>query len=463
MSSHGESCNGKYFNPSTGKLVTRLRPSQRNNADTKKWQQLGCIKKNLFVPVNTDIELLKVTAVTNSLNYEHMLFVLHKLLYNRLRFRKKSSKDSDFWNNYTGLSSKDLYKWLGKKYVKCLQALIDLEYIIPKLTSRGTKSYYNSSGKESKTAAFKINPKLFNYSLFDHLNFFKEVQLNDVKLTIKLINKHQTNSSSKHPAHALLRKALEGVKVSPSSDVLNKEYPHETVQDMMLLITEINNKEIYVRPELDEYGERFHSTFTFAWSALRPLIYFENKFDNTAYLDLKNSQFFFLSLLSLPQTYQLIPEYIDLLSVFQSYKDELSEFNLHCQDGTLYNWCEQKYCLTKLDLMKITFGSSKQFRTKRNKLPWLIEIIRRIEDQHSKNVLPSILQRLESRTMLHRICFEFLSKNKTANLISIHDGILFEEKYLTQMINTIQTCFEKLNLPVPTFKTVVYPNSLVVK
>jgi hypothetical protein len=458
MSYHGEFCNGKYFNSVTGKWVTRLRPSQKSKADIRKWQELGGIKKSLLVPVNTDVELVKVTAVTNSLNFEHLLFVLHKLLYNRLRFRKTNSSE-DFWNNYTPLSSKDLYKWLGKNYVQCIQALIDIDYIIPKLTSHGTKSYFNSSGKKSKAVSFKINPSLFNYDLFDHFNFFKSIQLNDVKLTIKLIEKHRINSLSRNPAHALLCKALEGVKVNPSTQILNKNYPHDTVQEMMQLIIKINDKEIYVKPDMDEYGERFHSTFTFAWSALRPLIYFENKEGDTAYLDLKNSQFFFLSLLCLPQTYQLIPEYIDLLPLFQFRKNELHEFNVHCQAGTLYNWCEEVHGLSKLDLMKITFGSSKQFQSKRRKLPWLVEIIRRIEEDHSKNVLPSILQKLESRTMLTKICFEFLSKNKVANLISIHDGVLLEEKYMIEMTNTIQTCFEGLNLPVPTFKTFLYPNS----
>lgn len=445
-----------YFNANTGKWVKRLRPSKKGKSDIEKWKELGSKKKSLFVPVNTDIELIKATARRNSLNYEHMLFILHKLLYNRLMLRKSKKVNDDYLNNYTALSSKELLKWLGNDYVRCLEALIDIEYLFPKLTSHRTKSYFNSNGKKGNSARFKINPKLFNYSLFDHPNFFKAVELNDIRLTLKLIKQSQLKSPSNHPVHSLLCKALEGVRISTSVELLNRKYPHEIVQQMILLINKINEEEIYVRTEMDQYGERFHSTFTFSWSALRPLIYFENKEGNTAYLDLRNSQFFFLSLLGLPQTYQLIPEYENLLPLFQAHERELSCFNHHCQLGTLYSWCEREYGLSKVNLMEITFASSLQFKAKRKKLAWLTKIIEEIEKLFSKNILPSILQKLESRTMLNRICFEFLSKNENANLISIHDGILVEERYLTEIVNIIHNCFMELNLPVPAFKTEVH-------
>lgn len=457
--SHGQfdSNTKTYFNSNTGKWVKRIRPSKKGKNEMQKWITLGSKRKTLFVPVNTDIELLKTVASRNSLNYEHMLFILHKLLYNRLMFRKSRKINDDYLSNYTALSSKELLKWLGNDYVRCLEALIEIEYLFPKMTNHRTKSYFNSNGKKGNSARFKINPRLFNYSLFDHPHFFKAVELNDIRLTLKLIKQSQLKSSSNHPVHSLLCRALEGVRISTSVESLNRKYPHEVVQQMILLITKINEEEIYVKPEMDEYGERFHSTFTFSWSALRPLIYFENKEGNTAYLDLRNSQFFFLSLLGLPQTYQLIPEYENLLPLFQAYKRELYEFNHHCQLGTLYSWCELEYCLSKVNLMEITFASSLQFKAKRKKLAWLTKIIEEIEKLFSKNILPSILQKLESRTMLNRICFEFLSMNKNANLISIHDGVLVEEKYLTEMVNIIHNCFTELNLPVPAFKTEVYP------
>lgn len=455
---HGQfnSITKTYFNSVTGKWVKRIRPSQKGNSALKKWNELGCKKKSLFVPVNTDVSLLKATAVTNSLNYEHMLFILHKLLYNRLLFKKGNKPSLDFLNNYTPLGSEDLRRWLGKDYHKSLKALCDIEYIIPKLTSRGTKSYFHGGSKNSKTAIFKINPKLFNYDLFEQLSFFKKIELNDVRLTVKLTKQHQTNSVDGQPIHTLLKKALNGVRVNALNESLYKNHLPETVQEMLLLIDQINSGDIYIKPELDNYGERFHSTFTFTWSSIRPLIYFENKPGRTTYLDLKNSQYFFFSLLGLPQTYQLLPEYLELLPVFEKHEVQLIEFNAHSQSGTLYDWCSDVYNFSKLNLMQLFFGKSTQFAKKRKKLPWLTEILVEIERIYSYNIIPSVLQKLESRTMLNKICFTFLSNNKGANLISIHDGILFEERYFDEIVCTIQETFDSLNLPVPRFKISQY-------
>lgn len=450
--SHGDYAGGKRFNSLTGKWVKNLRPSNKGGTDVEKWKRLGSPEKNLVIPVNTDIEKVKTIAITYKVNYQHLLFILHKLLYNRIMFRKQDRNKKDYFNNYTSLGSKDLYKWIGKDYVKCLSALHEIEYIMPKLNDRGNKSYYNVANHFGNTSAFKINPKLFNYDLFEHPIFFKTFPLTDKKLIVKLTRQHLRNIKSSHPVHALLCKAMHGVKVKPQTDILNQNHLHETVQEMLLLIEQINNQEIYVKPEFDSYGERFHSTFTFTWSSLRPLIYFENKPGKTVYLDLKNSQYFFFSLLALPQVYQLIPEYLPLQRLMERYSAEMAEFNSNCHAGTLYSWCEQQYGLTKLNLMKIFFGKSKQFKHLRKKLPWLEILIKEIEQIYGTNILPAVLQKLESRSLLHNVSYTFLKKNPTANLISIHDGLLFGEEYLTEMINTINVFFSSLNLPVPKFK-----------
>ena len=79
-----------------------------------------------------------------------------------------------------------------------------------------------------------------------------------------------------------------------------------------------------------------------------------------------------------------------------------------------------------------------------------------IEKKFGSNILPKILQRLESRTLLNEVCFTFLNKNKQANLISIHDGILFETRYENEVKEIISEVFHNYNLPVPKYKCIYY-------
>jgi hypothetical protein len=455
----------RYFNSATGKWVVRLRPTSKGKQVGKRkgrsielrYAELGCPKSTIQIPVNTDISLIKNEAERRSLNYEHCLFILHKLLYNRIRLRSILRNDKDYSNNFTPLGSVDLYKWLGKRYVRCLQLLLDLSCLTVKLSSSGKKSYWNG-GEQRTTSVYKISDELFSRSLFDHHQQFKIYEVGDAALNIKLHKTKTLNAITGSPTVQLLTKALRGIKVSLNLEALSVNHLPETVQEMQFLSNDINNGNIYVKPELDEYGNRFHSTFTFTWSALRPLIYFEGKHDGTTYIDLSNSQYYFFSQLSNINSYRLIPEYLTIAKFIKEVEkdDDFRDFCSHANDGTLYNWCHNSYKLSKTDLMKIFFGSRDQFKTKRNKLKWLVVLISQIQNAFGSNVLPQVLQRLESRTLLDRVCFTFLAQHQQANLISIHDGVLIETEMAGEFKRILSETFSQIGFPVPVFKEINY-------
>lgn len=464
---HGQfnSETNKFFNSVTGKWVVRLRPTskgkhigkQRGASISQKYNAIGRPKKIIQIPVNTDVELIREEANKQSLNHEHCLFILYKLLYNRIRLRNALKHDRDYLNNFTPLGATELYKWLGKKYVKCLQLLMDLSIVIVKKSGSGRKAYWNDK-VNGKTSVYKIEERMFDRSLFDFMHQFKSYELTDLGLNIKLHNKKSSNLKVASPIVHLLTAALQGVKLHPDVTGLLEKHLPETVEEMQFLINDVNNGDIYVKPELDKYGERFHSTFTFTWSTLRPLIYFEGKPKGTTYIDLSNSQYYFFSQLVNQSTYRLIPEYEKLIPLFvqaQKYSSFI-EFCKHAQEGTLYQWCVNSYELNKTDLMKIFFGSKDEFKTKRKKLKWLVELIEQIQIEFGVNILPKVLQRLESRTLLDEVCSTFLTRYNTASLISIHDGVLIETRMADKFKEVLSETFSKLNFAVPVFKEINY-------
>jgi len=464
---HGEidPATNRFFNSATGKWVVRLRPTSKGKHIGKRkglsielqYAELGYPKSTIQIPVNTDIELIRKEGEKRSLNYEHCLFILHKLLYNRIRLRNILKNDKDYSNNFTPLGSVDLYKWLGKPYVRCLQLLLDLSYLTVKLSSSGRKSYWNG-GEQRKTSVYKISDELFRRSLFEHHSQFKTYEISDLGLNIKLHKTKILNSTTASPTVQLLSQALRGTKVCLNLNVLSVNHLPETVQEMQFLINDINNGDIYVKPELDDYGNRFHSTFTFTWSALRPLIYFEGKHNGTTYIDLSNSQYYFFAQLSNDSTYRLIPEYKAIAALIKEAEQDgtFRDFCSHANAGTLYNWCHNSYKISKTDLMKIFFSSKDQFKTKRKKLKWLVVLISQIQDAFGGNILPQVLQRIESRTLLDRVCFTFLNSYRQANLISIHDGVLIETEMAGEFKRILTETFSQIGFPVPAFKEINY-------
>lgn len=465
----------KFYNGKTGKWVKKLRPSAKGkfvgktlgrtkgNAHLNKYNEFGRPQKYLQVPINVDIELIKLEAEQRGLNYEYCLFVLHKLLYNRVKLRQILAENPHYHNNYTPLGSCDIRRWIGKSYRDHIKLLTDLKYLSPKLTDEGNLSYWNGNSSfigKKQTACYRINPVLFNRDLFEIKPRFKTIPLSDIKLTVKL---HQRSIKTYlNDTVSLLQGALRNVRIYHDGPYLNKTFLPDIVEEVSLLINDINNGDIYVREDLDTYGERFHSSFTFSWASLRPLIYFTDSTSDLMYLDLSNSQYFFFTLLAYERTYkELIPEYFGLNEIVKTFliDDSFKSFIVHAQNATLYNYVAATYGLTKSDLMKVFFAKSAHFKKMRSQsFPWLQSIIESLETKFGRNILSEVLQRLESRNILVRVCVPFLQRNEGANLISIHDGLLFETQYYTEMVEQLNHAFQQFSLPVPKFKTVFYKN-----
>jgi hypothetical protein len=458
MASHGEfdTCKNRYYNSQTRKWVVRLRQSKIN----ARWQQLGCPRKRIQIPIGLDIEKLKQQSEKLNLNHEYLLFVFHKLLYNRLRGKQMGFENE---SEFVQVSSLELKKWLGKKYKTFVDALISFGYLLPKLSAAGNASYWRAANKEdSILASFRINPELFAYDLFEQKPCFKSYQLTDLRLNCKLQEQFILHKSDEpNELHELLTKALSTVKVDTGAMLADSKLAWEGKQQVMLFVEQINNGDIYVKPDFDSYGERFHSIFTFTWSGIRPYIYFNDSPKSPCtYLDLRNSQYFFFSLLKYQRIYEVIPEYKFMHGIIMKLLQEhsaLSDFMLHSQNGTLYKFVGDNYALNKLTLMKWFFAASRQYKKSRSsKLPWLQSLISQLETKHGRNILPEVLQKIESRIVLGKIAYHFLRANSEAGLITIHDGIIVPEMYARYLDEVLHHVFAELELPVPAFKKEVF-------
>lgn len=469
----------KILNSKTGKLVNRL---QDRSKDKLTWIKSGSPIKQLIIPIQINAQLLSEQAKQAKLLPDYCLFLLSKITYNRLRHINKDDAPNWFEHGYVQLSSKELEKWIGRNYIHYINFLERNNYIEALFNENtGAKSYYNSKIcvryriKAEHIKAMRVNGTLRR---------FKQIEIYNYKLINKLEKKHNDNKIMKQTkkSHSIIAEMLTSVRLDLNAcltylEINNIDISLERIE---ALILKINSGDISYKNDLDIYGERFHSDFTYHWSVLRKFIFIDGKENEQMYyLDQKNSQYLFLSVMD--KFKDLIPEFKSTIKIFESFND--TNFNLFkslCQAGTIYEFIRdsfinsnlslvmfnkktdtnQTYDLSKYSyeagrkivknlLMCTLFSSYQNYRDEKAQLanffPSVIKFINTITFDKDRNILPEILQKLESRTLLDNVVMNAVG-NGCNNIITIHDGFICTESEMKILTATYYSYFDEFGL-----------------
>lgn len=192
---------------------------------------------------------------------------------------------------------------------------------------------------------------------------------------------------------------------------------------------------------VDEFGHRFHSVLTRLWKPLRSVL--RHSEQNLVEIDVRNSQPVFLAL------------------ELQERGIECAAYRAAVEQGTLYDSLAVSLEISrneaKEELLKV-FYSKNGYRSKlkrlfRERYPTVAEFIEQAKERDHKR-LARIMQRAESKFMLHRVCRRIM-QDKGCAVATIHDSLLVpvsEAHYVRQIMLEE---FAKLGIT-PTLKEISY-------
>ena len=434
-------------------------------ADLKRFKEYGEPVKYIKIPINTDIELIISRSVELNLIPDYTLFFLYKLLYNRQTCFDADRKTQWYKDGYSSVYSADLQYWLGHNYPKYISLLINLGYVQALKNDNGNIRY--CAGEQ--TARYIIPFTLLEKEGSVKKNF-KMYQLTNMKLINKLQKEHLEINNIKITklSHQLLAEKVTKVKfnMDDANVWLEKNSIEFPVYDMYSFMDDMNKGNVHIKRDLDAYGERFHTSYTFTWKVLRKFMVFDDC-KELSYSDIKNSQFFCLSILNKKVIKEIIPEFNSKIEFFdkvmnnEDYKlfiqlaqsGDLYEFLIrHFTEHNIFNLNEihpkSRRDYIKKICMKVFFSSSKDNNhlKKHFKIlfPSVFNLISNLCVINNENrlvsLLPEMLQKLESRINLDRVCIELIQTYNIENIISIHDGLIYnsaDEALVKSVINDV--------------------------
>ena len=438
-------------------------------ADRKKWEALGSPEfKILYLPINLDLSVIQAIAIDSNLNFDYLLFIFHKIKY--ARSRNFYDKDT-FWfkSGFTQLYSNDLMYWIGHNYKKYLTALKEHKLLETIPNDKGNSAYLAGE----LTIRYRIAPGLLeNTNPKENHKSFKTYKTTNLKLIIKLEKMKLENLqqiAEQEEGRKSLALLLHHNNVYFEIDELwfqNKQ-GKPNIQLYYQQLHEWNDGNYDSITPACEYGERFHSRFTNLCSELRQFIRFNGHTGNNVYFDFKNSQFYFLSLLSLEHIFQqFLPEYLDYQGLFPTGNADYQLFLSLARSGELYEYLmeiwaddrsvrylvkiDKKYTLKYLhqvsdykecrDIIKemvimVLFGKPTEecrgamvvlHRQLGAVFPSLVRMMERFMAL-GENILPKMLQLTESRILIGRLAHDLTEWYLIDGLITIHDGFILKE------------------------------------
>lgn len=287
-----------------------------------------------------------------------------------------------------------------------------------------------------------------------------------------------------------------------NGEIILEESPEETnarnYKEMLLLMDAVN-EDNYERTTVDLFGERFHSPITNLWKMLRPFIYFEDiPEEHLVSLDFSNSQPYFSSVaINNNLIEKVLPEYLGIINELKDFpeKADFKKFAELCAKGEIYLYWRDKRGFAKNDegrhrakgeLFTIMFDQKRKIRNvKKGKHKDFYDMLRifasnfpsvyscfyriksfdEIKLPFIKNVfvnrygmfegeksyhkaLACMMQRMESRIMLHRIAPKLIEAGLTP-FVTVHDSVILSTHFAKKAVEIINSEFKALGINPP--------------
>jgi len=480
---HGTKDNltGLFYNSITNKWVVRLRTSSKGISKNKTYnEKLSIIKKESkdyesfgWLPINISIDDISISAHHNFnsrvfFDIDRAISLFTLLIIKRTHSIQKNT--FGLKNGYINIHSKDLRKYVGNNYKEYLLFFEKSEYIVN--YKSGRKGYLSNDYSKQ----YKLHPSLLkSTSITEHRKYYKVsytsprtlVKLYEAKQKKKLeILKSETRIELKQNVYKLVESidieaftsyCLSNAATFKNDDILN---------DTLVRISEIKSGNITFNSK-DEYGNRFHSPFTNTTKILRNFIKINNS--TISEIDIKNSQFYFLSCLTLFSKASIellketgipvirLKETCHLLDYYYNNYSDFKEFIDLCLSGNIYNYLIENLPFNNLTKSKVKdlcfkalFSSSKQCASSKKKLkvvfPSLVRVCEIINS--TETPIPLLLQRLESSILIDRIALKGCD-NSIHPFTTIHDSIICSVEDVDLFGYLFETTFEDVGLPLP--------------
>jgi hypothetical protein len=479
---------GRFWNDKTKKFVVRLQESKVGKAKGKTkgntyQKQLELIQKEedykpaiAWLPINLSIKqiLMDVKAhwdfETHAFELDRFLSLMTLMIVKR---NKNVSLDYYHKEGYVRLHSDDLKKWIHlEHYHKYIQFAITCRYI-------ACLDYYVPNRYPKKYRFFGDLIKKEG----DHRKYYK-IEYTTPRLQVRLYKQKQEAIEQQLKIETRRELTTNLYKILGNYDLdgftswaitnvgafVNKDDKTgvDTMNRNICNITQLHALEnIYINPK-DDYGFRYHHPFTNSKRESRKFIRIGGEYAQE--VDIKNSQFFLLALLTLhgkkcfrflfkeltTQQRSDLRRNIHTLENFYANYSDYKEFIDESLKGNIYQHTisrlKNKYTKAQIKdrFFKAFFsqeGECKQSKQLLRKIyPNLIRVCEIINATASP--LPFALQRLESFLYLDLI------STKAHNLsnyefLTVHDSFICSPADASLFQHLIETTFSLLELPTP--------------
>lgn len=300
-------------------------------------------------------------------------------------------------------------------------------------------------------------------------------------------------------AEAYIKKIKSGeiqIKGEPIEKTKSRNY-----RELLLLMDAVNEGN-YLRCSVDLFGERFHTPISNLWKKLRPFIFFSDHEDQPLrILDLSNSQPFFASIsIDSNAIGKVLPEYLKTINGLEEVKknQDFKTFAELCAKGKLYEyWRDIRNFekndagrnIAKAEIFTIMFDKKRKIKNTEkaehkefyemlkqfaNHFPSIYKCFNKIKSSDEEllpfiksvfineygafegkksyhKVLASMMQRMESRIMLHRIAPKLIEIGITP-FVTVHDSFILPSKYADIALQIIAKEFKMLGIQPPHIK-----------
>jgi hypothetical protein len=471
--------------------------------------------KTLLLPCNykTNKDELRKQIKLNGMNPNHWIKRIEIFLHyfkekQEYEACKKKNKDKDLEFTMIGLAERE--KFLGKNtQVRLFKILTSLGILESKKINhfkKGTIEYFSKPHKQTKS--YKFTRKHFikhdiylskkeEEFLNNNINVIREVK--DIKEEDKIILT-ENDLFATESIHILKFKktdiALKDIKEFYSNT--NPDFYKKMKGSPMSLVNYFNKKDSELNYRVkDKFGHRLHTKLTNLGSELRHHLYFDdtnhrNTCNRLVSLDIKNSQFYFLSILDEMYTNVFDKKVCNVIKPLidqHFYTESFSKFKDIVSKGRFYEKIQTSFAnkyLISLDrkvikeaFMKVIFGDFTHYTKNPKKiteiekegeytnsfLSALLRIFREefpsvfyfLDSVKSLELLdPAVLNRYSNSSFLTQRIEAFffygiltpkLKESGLKRFLYIHDSIVCIEKDLESYKSVLESCFSSSSQP----------------
>ncbi len=481
-------------------ILSEVKPIHKQLKMTK--PEISFLPVKAYIPAGMpDIDAL---VEGTGLKPDRVRAIYHQFYMKRLADASNDNvvKTDKYKGGWVSLSSILLTKVATNKYNNYMRFLLKKRLIEVRVTITGSKSY----AVNSSSVQYKIPISLLRTAYgIRHFRKEKITSHSTLKAIHELKQSFRLKPDNKHlpllPIHGTMREMLKMVRfdIDKAEDFLNKVAKKlitvrptrsgiERSYSELLMLMESINEGNYERYLVDKFGERFHTQISNLWKELRPFMYFTDEPNRPLVaLDLANSQVYFSSIAIhsalvddvLPEFSPCIP-YLDRIKNNADYK----LFAELCATGCLYEYWMQLRGFdrdtAKNEIFRIMFCRNLRIEKRPHILAFKSEFpsvyscfrtIKNLTNRHlpfieslflkdtgvyegqkaSHKILSAMMQRMESRIIIHRIAPKLIEHGITP-FVTIHDSFIVKQGYELQTKQLMEDEFRVLGVIPPKIK-----------